>query len=115
MEAEGVATTEPLVFEGARQVLLGLRQWVEEEIAKDRIINSSATAKAILSARMSDEARFVLVLRAFSLDATTAETSSFYLGLMGVTQDPRMGYRTTCTTERCSCRRPDLPCAAARS
>ena len=97
MEAEGVATTEPLVFEGARQVLLGLRQWVEEEIAKDRIINSSATAKAILSARMSDEARFVLVLRAFSLDATTAETSSFYLGLMGVTQDPRMGYRTTCT------------------
>jgi hypothetical protein len=75
MKADGTPERDPIRYQAALATILGMRQHLDEEISKDKQANSSKVAKELLANRIDGTGKFVLILRAFSLDVAICDVS----------------------------------------
>ncbi len=78
------------------QAMIGSsREAAAQSIERDREAHNSARAKRLIAQRLDAGAPFVLVLRAFAIDAPMREMSAEARSRQGLASDPRVGWRVS--------------------
>jgi len=88
LESKGFWENQPIGRALGMVGLQNMRKMVQEKIAMDRRWHTSAPAKAVIAAHLSEGTPFVLLLRAFSVDTPFTEITSPSRGRPDLGDDP---------------------------
>jgi hypothetical protein len=93
MEAKGAAADDPR-YQNALSLMRGARAYARQRIEEDRKENSARGAKDLIRKSLAGEGRFVLLLRAFSVEVQISAASGAVADLVKDMQTPIVGWRT---------------------